>query len=59
MMQDVHVELNPGSAGQKQHLTGRRRLNLSLRIKLVKFYIWSIAFYGVGTESRSEIHGKF
>jgi hypothetical protein len=51
MMQDVHVTLNTGLSWQKQHSTGRRlfctsKLDLNLRKKLVKCYIWSIALYG-------------
>jgi hypothetical protein len=34
-----------------------RKLDLELRKKLVKCYIWSIAFYG--TEIRSKVPGKF
>jgi hypothetical protein len=33
------------------------KLNLELRKKLVKCYIWSIALYGA--ETRSEVPGKF
>jgi hypothetical protein len=50
MMQDVHVKLNPGLSSQKQHSTRRRlftsKLDLNVRKKLVKCYIWSIALYG-------------
>jgi hypothetical protein len=47
-MQDVHVTLNPGLPRQKQHSTGRRlfftsKLDLNLRKKLVKCYIWRTA----------------
>jgi hypothetical protein len=33
------------------------KLDLELRKKLVKIYIWSIALYGA--ETRSEVPGKF
>jgi hypothetical protein len=49
-MQGVYVKLNPELSWQKQHLTRRRlftsKLNLNLRKKVVKCYIWSIALYG-------------
>jgi hypothetical protein len=36
------------------------KLDLNLRQKLIKCYIWSMALYGAETlGSRSEIHGKF
>jgi hypothetical protein len=49
MMQEIHIELNPGLPWQHQHSTRRKfvftgGLCLNLRKKLVK-YIWSIAFY--------------
>jgi hypothetical protein len=66
MMQDVHAKLNPGLPRQKQHSTRRlfspAKLDLNLRKKLEKCYIWSIALYGAETwtlESRSEVSGKF
>jgi hypothetical protein len=50
MMQDVQVKLNPELLWQKQHSTRRRlftsKLDLNLRKRLVKCYIWSIALYG-------------
>ena len=48
-MQDVYMKLNPGLPRHKQHSTRRRlfpsKLDFSLRKKLVKCYIWSIAMY--------------
>jgi hypothetical protein len=53
IVQDVHVKLNPGLPRQKQLSTTRRlftsRLDLNLRNKPVKCYIWSVALYGVET----------
>jgi hypothetical protein len=53
-MQDVQVKLNPGLPWQKQHSTRRRffspaKADLNLRMKLVKYYTWSIALYGAET----------
>jgi predicted restriction endonuclease len=54
MMQDVQVKLNPGLPWQKQHSTRRRfflpaKVNLNLRKKLVKSYIWRLALCGAET----------
>jgi hypothetical protein len=54
MMEDVLVKLNPGLPWQKLHSTRRElffisTLDLKLRKKLVKCYIWSIALYGAET----------
>jgi len=53
MMEDVYMKLNPGLPWQKLH-SARRRLFLpanwtNLRKKLIKCYIWSMAFYGAET----------
>jgi len=53
-MEDVRVKLNPGSPWQKLHSTRRRlfytsKLDLNLRKKLVKCYIWSMALCGAET----------
>jgi hypothetical protein len=54
MMEDVLVKLNPGLPWQKLHSTRRRifftgTLDLKLRKKLLKCYIWSMALYGAET----------
>ena len=53
MMEDVLVKLNPGLPWQKLHSKRRRlftsTLDLNLRKKLVKYYIWSMALYGAET----------
>jgi len=54
MMEDVFVKLNVELLWLKLHLTRRglfftSTLNLELRKKLVKCYIWSIALYGAET----------
>jgi hypothetical protein len=54
MMEDVRVKLNPGLPCQKLRSTRRRlslpgKWDLNLRKKLVKCYIWSMAFYGAET----------
>jgi hypothetical protein len=53
MMEDVRVKLNPGLPWQNLHSTRRRlftsTLDLNLRKKLVKCYIWSMALDGVET----------
>jgi len=67
MMQDVCVELNPGLPWQKQHSRRRKRrrrlftskLDLNLRKKLVKCYIWSIASYGAETWTLRRVDQKY
>jgi len=54
MMEDVLVKLNVGLLWLKMHSTKRgllftSTLDLELRKKLVKCYIWSIALYGTET----------
>jgi hypothetical protein len=53
MMEDVRVKLNPGLPWQKLHSVRRRlftsKLDLNLRKKLIKCYIWSMALYGAET----------
>ena len=50
MIQDVHMKLSLGFPWQKQHSIGRRlfirKLDINLRKKLVKCYIWIIELYG-------------
>ena len=53
-MEGVLVKLNPGLPWQKLHLTRRRlfftsKLDINLRKKLVKCYVWSMTVYGVET----------
>ena len=50
MMQEVYVNLYPGLPWQKRHSKKKKltsRLDLDLRKKLVKFYIWSVAVFAV------------
>jgi len=54
MMEDVHVKLNPGLPWQKLHSARRTlfftsKLDLNLRKKLIKCYIWCMALYGAET----------
>jgi hypothetical protein len=51
MMEDVLVKLNVGLLWLKLHSTRSRffLLDLELRKKLVKCYVWSIALYGAET----------
>jgi hypothetical protein len=61
-MQDVHVILNPGLPWQTQHLTGRlftSKFDLNLRKKLVKYYIYSIAFYAAETWTLQKADDKY
>jgi hypothetical protein len=49
-MENVLVKLNPGLLWEKLHLTRRglyfiNKMNLDLRKKPVKCYIWGIALY--------------
>jgi hypothetical protein len=53
MMRRIRVQLNPGFTREKQH---SKRIRLFLPAdwtliygKLVKYYIWSLAFYGTET----------
>jgi hypothetical protein len=53
-MEDALVKLGPGLSWQKLRSTRRRlfftsTLDLNLRKKLVKCYIWSMALYGAET----------
>jgi hypothetical protein len=64
MMQDVQVNLNPELSWLKQHSTRRKnlftsKLDLNLRKKLVKCYIWSIALYGAETWTLRKIDQKY
>ena len=52
MMEDVRVKLNPGLPWQKLRSTRTlftSKLDLNLRKKLLKCYIWSMALYGAET----------
>jgi len=58
-MPDVHINLNPGLPFNRKNTLLTSKLNLNLRTKLMKCYIWSTALYGAQTsESRSEIPWK-
>ena len=67
MMEDVHVKLKikcrnsmAKAAFNKKRALFTSTLDLPLRKKLVKCYIWNIALYGAETSgSRSETPGKF
>jgi len=61
--EDVLVKLNPELPWQKLHLTRRgyyftSTLDLKLRKKLVKCYIWSIALYGAATRTLRAVDQK-
>jgi hypothetical protein len=56
MMENVLVKFNPGLLWQKLHLKKKkslftRKMDLELRKKLVKCYIWSVALYGAEIET--------
>jgi hypothetical protein len=57
------VKLKAGIPWQKQHLTRRRlvtsKLDLNLRKKLVKCYIWSVALYGAETWTLRKADQKY
>jgi hypothetical protein len=58
------MKLNPELSLQKQHSTRRRlfftsKLDLNLRKKLVKCYIWSIAFYGTEMWTLLKVDQKY
>jgi hypothetical protein len=63
MMEDVSVRLNVGLLWLKLHSTRRglfffSTLDLELRKKLVKCYIWSTALYGAETWTLQEVDQK-
>jgi hypothetical protein len=57
------VKLSPGLPWQKQHSRRRRlfmsKLDLNLRKKLLKCYIWSIALYGAETWTLWKVDQKY
>ena len=64
MMQGVHVKLNPGlpwkkTAFNKEKTIFISKLDLSLRKKVVKCYIWSTAFYGTETWTFQSVDYKY
>ena len=65
MMQDVHVKLNAGLPWKKTAFNRKKiffsasKLDLNLRMKLVKCYIWSIAFYGAETWTLRKVDQKY
>jgi hypothetical protein len=62
-VQVVQVKLNPGLPWHKQNSTGRRlltsKLDLNLRQKLVKCYIWGKAFHGTETWTLQKVDQKY
>jgi hypothetical protein len=63
MMQDVHAKSNPGfpwhAAFNKKKTPFTSKLDLNLRKKLVKCYIWSIALYGAETWTLWKVGQKY
>jgi len=63
MMQDAYVRLNPGLPWQKQHSARRKfftsKLDLNLRKKLVKCYIWGITLCGAENWTRGKVGQKY
>jgi hypothetical protein len=62
MMQGVHEKLKPGLQWLKLHSTRRlftSKLDLELRKKLLKCYIWSIALYGAETWNLQKLDQKY
>ena len=61
-MQDAHLKLQLGLSWQNQHSTRRsyfhQPIGLTFRNKLLKCYIWSIAWYGVGTWTLRKVDHK-
>jgi hypothetical protein len=51
MMQDLHVKLNTGLPWLKQRSARRfsKKLRLNLGNKLLKCYVWNLAFYDAET----------
>ena len=48
-----------GKAAFKRKKTTHRQLDLNLRKKLVKCYIWSVAFYGAETRKLRKVDQKY
>jgi hypothetical protein len=63
MIGNVYVKLNPRLSWQKQHSTRTRlftsKLDLNLRRKLVKFYIWNTELFGAGTWTLRAVDQKY
>ena len=64
MMEDVRVKLNPGLPWQKVAFNKKKtlftsKLDLHLRKKLVKCYIWSMALYGAETWTLRAVDQKY
>jgi len=64
MMEDVRVKLNPGLSWQKAAFNKKKtlftsKLDLNLRKKLVKCYIWSMALYGTETWMLQAVDHKY
>jgi hypothetical protein len=64
MVEDVHVKLNPGlpwekTASNKKKTLFISKLDLNLRNKLVKCYMWSIALCGADTWTLQEADQKY
>jgi hypothetical protein len=63
MQKNVHVKFNPGMPRIKQDSTGRRlftcKVDLNLRKKLMKSYIWSIELYGAETWTLQKVYQKY
>jgi len=58
MKQDMYLELNPGLPWQNRILF-TNKLDLRLRTKPVKLYVWSIALCLDTSANRSEIPERF
>jgi len=61
MMQNVHMKSNPGWPWQKWHSTRKKtkklfinKLNINVRKKTLKCYIWNTDLYGAETCDTSE-----
>jgi len=63
MTKDVHVKLNPGLPMTKTAFNKNALftsiMDLNLRKKLVRCYIWSIALYGVETWTLQKVDQKY
>jgi len=64
MMQDVHYEIQSRIAKAEAAFNNKKalftsKLDLKLRKKLVKCYIWSIASYGAETWTLQKVDQKY
>ena len=56
---EIKSAIAMGKAAFKRKKTTHRQLDLNLRKKLVKCYIWTVAFYGAETRKLRKVDQKY